>query len=105
MTTMTFQEEFNEVVIDVVADFTGTFEDFTSQELIDQLKEAVRVQIVTFGADPAELIRQLVSMQFVFMLIGREHQLRGYPSPIGRDPGQVSELARSVPDNIADLEA
>ena len=97
----TFSQEFRECAGDVIDDFRPTFEDLVDQDLIDKLKSAALGTIISCGANPAELTRQLVSMQFAFFLVGREHAQRGYASPIGRG---VSEGVSSVPDDISDLE-
>ncbi len=95
----TFQDELREITGDVVPDFADTLRQ-VDPKVQEMLSTFVLDSITKSEGDAQVLIEYMMSSMLWWFLIGREHALRGYPSPIERSEG----VDPDVPDDIADLD-
>ena len=95
-----FLEEFDEVAADVAMDYRVTMRDLDEEvgrRVNDYLIEMIRIA----DGDAPETIRHLMSGMLWMFMLGREHAIRGYPSPVPRRSDPADSW---VPDTIAGLD-
>jgi hypothetical protein len=92
-----FLDEFQEVAGDVAMDFRTTMTDLDA-EVGHRVNDFV-LELLRLGEDdPGETVRNLMSGMMWMFMVGREHGLRGYPSPVPRGDGESW-----IPDTVAGI--
>lgn len=95
----TFLDELREITGDVVPDFADTLRQIDPR--VQEMLSTFVLDAITKSEGNAQVhIEYMMSSMLWWFLIGREHALRGYPSPIHRTEGVDDE----VPDDISDLD-
>lgn len=88
--------ELQEIMHDLLPDYTTTFLDFDRDTA--QVARTVAIQSLQQGRDDVEKGLQAVTAMFLWwFLLGREHALRGYAAPIKH----AETTEGLVPDSIA----
>lgn len=95
----TFLDEFVEVCGDIQLDLKHSIKDL-DEEVGRRVKLAALELFKLAGGDPTRTLDNIMSAMLWMFMAGREHAVRGFPAPVGKDDRDDDGW---VPDTIAGL--